>query len=51
MSEQKAEKTPGQVTQDIVRRLSSVSAHQWTIQEKGTLLAAIKLTLQVRNNA
>jgi hypothetical protein len=45
MSE-KADKTPGQVTEAIVKRLYDEGAHNWTIQEKGVLLAAIKLTLR-----
>jgi len=48
MSEQKAEKTPGEVTKEIVRRLHNVKAQDWTIQEKGVLLAAVKLQLSGR---
>ena len=47
---QKAEKTPTDITRKVVRDLHNAGAHKWTIQDKGVLLAAVKLQLSGRGN-
>jgi len=37
---------PNKVISEIVARLYEVKANTWTVQDKGALLAAIKLQLQ-----
>jgi hypothetical protein len=41
-------KKPEQVTQEIVKILYDEGAPRWTIQQKGVLVAAIKLQLEKR---
>ena len=38
--------TPDEVIAEIVARLYEVKAFDWSVQDKGALLAAIKLQLQ-----
>ena len=41
----RTELTPDQVTAAIVQLLEDCGAKRWTIQEKGVMMAAIKLQL------
>jgi len=45
----KKELTADEVTERIVKLLFDQTAAKWTVQEKGNLLAAIKLQLQNRD--
>ena len=38
--------TPNEVIAEIVARLYEVKAFNWSVQDKGVLLAAVKLQLQ-----
>ena len=38
--------TPDEVIAEIVARLYEVKAFDWSVQDKGALLAAVKLQLQ-----
>ena len=40
--------TPDEVIAEIVARLYEVRAFDWSVQDKGALLAAVKLQLQER---
>ena len=43
--------TPDQVIQKIVELLYQAKAMRWSIQDKGALLAAVKLQLQEKSAA
>jgi hypothetical protein len=38
------------IIQSIVRILFNEKAHEWSVQDKGTLMAAVKLQLQKSSN-
>jgi len=46
-----AEQTPEQVTAKIVKALFNAGANRWAIQDKGTLVAAVKLQLTEQDTA
>jgi hypothetical protein len=44
-----ADKSPAEITAQIVKLLYDSKAYVWSIQDKGILTAAIKLQLSERN--
>jgi len=44
-------KKPSQVTSEIIKLLYDENAPRWSVQDKGNLVAAIKLQLETRQGS